>query len=151
MLDIESQLALARIIAQIESLVKPLNSIMKFDVLTKDNFAIYATKAFDVSTCSSLDEFNSEMRRIQSGKRAITRWLSGMNNVRMMLNHFVIMTNVFGALPACRMSFFIADEQHYSTLKTIFLYLGILPDEIPEVNLNQIEPDMKLEKALEEI
>ena len=49
---------------------------------------------------------------------------------RLMLNHIICLFNVFGYKPCMRMLEFkkIKDEQHWSSIKTMLLYLDLIEE-----------------------
>jgi len=113
---------------------------MKFDLITDKNFLIYATKKYDNPQCSSVDEFNEDLRRFSSVKRLLLRLARKDEsvNIRMLLNHIIILDNIFGNVAAARMMFFYCEEHTHTYLKSFLLFLNILPDNIPEVNIKEI-------------
>lgn len=49
---------------------------------------------------------------------------------RLILNHIILLNNVFGIEATARILFYKADERDYDILKTFLAYLNILPNEI---------------------
>jgi len=116
---------------------------MEFIKLTPKNFTLYATKMYENPQCSSMDEFNEDLRRFSSVKRLLLR-LSRKDdsvNIRMLLNHIIILDNLFGNEAATRMLFFYCDECTYPYLKSFLLFLNILPQYIAEVNIQELPAD----------
>jgi len=126
---------------------------MDFDKLTEDTFLIYATKHYDTRSCSSLEEFNADLRRFQNVKRLFLRYIRDHEsiNLRMLLNHIVIINNIFGVIPTTKMLFFFCPPETHSALKTALIYLEIIPDIIGEVDLDDISGDPVLINSLEAI
>jgi hypothetical protein len=108
------------------------------DNLTDDNFMIYAMKCYNSSHCI-LSEFESDLKRIKYLKRLFRRFKSSkILKERLILNHIIMLNNVFGAYATSKILFFKVDERDYDALKTFLLYLNILPNEITGLRGNII-------------
>ena len=103
------------------------------DNLTDENFMIYAMKCYDSPNCI-MSEFEEDLKRIKYVKRLIKRYkTTGELKERLILNHIIILSNVFGTRNAVRMLFFRLDEQDYQILKTFLMFLDYMPDYITGV------------------
>lgn len=101
--------------------------------LNDDNFMIYAMKCYDSPNCI-MSEFEEDLKRIKYIKRLIKRYkTTGELKERLILNHIIILSNVFGTRNAVRMLFFKLDEQDYQILKTFLMFLDYMPDYITGV------------------
>lgn len=106
------------------------------DNLSDDNFMIYAMKAYDKPNCI-LSEFEEDLNRIKYVKRLIKRYkTTGELKERLILNHIIILSNVFGVEPSVRMLFFKLDKADYDVLKTFLLFLNFMPRHINGINGN---------------
>lgn len=104
------------------------------DDLNDDNFLIYATKAYNTPTCI-MSEFEEDLSKIRYVNRLLKRYKNtGELKERLLLNHVIILSNVFGVEFSVRMLFFKVDEEHYDTLKTILMFLKYMPDIVKGVN-----------------
>lgn len=100
------------------------------DDLTDENFMLYAMKCYDSPNCI-MSEFEEDLKRIKYIKRLIKRYkTTGELKERLILNHIIILSNVFGTRNAVRMLFFKLDEQDYQILKTFLMFLQYMPDYI---------------------
>lgn len=98
-----------------------------FDDLTEDNFLLYAIKAFDSPSCV-MSEFEEEMNRIQYIKRLFTKYYNGSElKDRLIINHLMVLYNVFGVEAATRILFYKLEEKDYSVLKTFLVFLNFMP------------------------
>lgn len=98
-----------------------------FDDLTDDNFTMYAIKCYNTPNCI-MSEFEEDMKRLKYIKRLIKRYrATGDLKERLLLNHMIVLSNVFGTEAAVRLLFFKADEQDFSILKTFLLFLNYMP------------------------
>jgi len=114
---------------------------VNFKTLTTDNYVMYAMKAYENPHCKCLGEFDNDLARIQYVKRLFNKYIStDVLRERLIINHIVIMTNVFGTKVTARLLFFRMEEYYYALIKTFLLYLNLLPldDELikNETNLN---------------
>lgn len=110
-----------------------------FDTITDENFTIYAAKHYDNCQCTDVEEFNDDLNRFRYLKRLFGRYhQQGDLQERLILNHLVVLFNIFGIEPTKRMLLFKVDEIHYSALKTFLVFLHYLKeDEMVEVPLDQ--------------
>lgn len=101
-----------------------------FDDLNDDNFVMFAMKAYDSPNCIQ-SEFEEDLKRIKYIKRLIKRYkTTGELKERLILNHMIILSNVFGTKNTVRMLFFKIDEEDYNILKTFLLFLDYMPEVI---------------------
>lgn len=102
--------------------------------LTKDNFLIYAMKAYDSPTLI-LSEFDEDMKRFSYLNRLFTRYVKyGDLKERLIINHLVILNNVFGPDVVLRLLFFKIQEEYYHILKTFLLFLNIMKSKIENID-----------------
>ena len=79
---------------------------MSFDDLTNDNIMMYAVKAYDKPNCI-MSEFKEDMKRFNYLKRLFKRYRKlGELREQLVINHLVVLNNVFGPEVATRMLFF---------------------------------------------
>lgn len=96
--------------------------------LNDENFLILAVKAYDrPNVC--LFEFHEDFKRIKYIKRLIGKYKQG-NDIkeRLILNHIIVLGNVFGVEFATRMLFYKLDKDHHDVLKTFLVYLKYIPE-----------------------
>lgn len=101
-----------------------------FDKLTNSNFSLFASNNYNNRQCCSIEEFKDDMQRFKYLKRLFKRY-SAYDDLqeRLILNHIIIIYNVFGIKAATRMLFFKVEGQHHSALKTFLVYLNYLKEE----------------------
>jgi hypothetical protein len=107
---------------------------MIFEHLTNENFLIYCAKNYDNPQCHSTEEFLEDLKRIKYIKKLITRYVeSGDLKERLILNHIIILYNVFGAEHLPRILYLKMRKQfHY--LKPFLVMMNIMPNKIVNVN-----------------
>jgi len=87
-------------------------------------------KAYDKPDCI-MSEFKDDMKRFNYLKRLFRRYRK-VDELReqLVLNHLVVLYNVFGPEVTSRMLFFKMSKDDYSALKTYLLFLSIMPEKI---------------------
>lgn len=99
--------------------------------LTNENFLLYAIKHYDNPSCSGLKEFNDDLKRIRYVKRLLGRFQqTGDLKERLVINHLVVLYNVFGVDAANNMLFFRIQEKLWPELKTFLVFLNYMPEHI---------------------
>jgi hypothetical protein len=130
-----------------------------FNNVTPKNALLFAMKAYDNPQCMSVEEFHEDYKRFKYIKRLCRRYASNTRvSERLMLNHLVLLTNVFGVEPTCRLLFVKCeeDEKVYRVLKPFLMYLKMLPEIVWGVNgknilTDKIPLDEKLYRKLKEL
>jgi hypothetical protein len=123
---------------------------MKFDELNEENYIMFAIKHYDNPQAVTQDDFFEDMKRFKWIKRILNKYKNtGELNVHLLINHFMILYNVFGEA-ATPLLFFKLNKELWSVLKTFILYLERLP-EYPKTSLNEIPVDTECFKILNSI
>jgi hypothetical protein len=122
------------------------------DKLSPNNFVLYAMKMYSNPLCTGIEEFKEDIMRIKYIKRLLLKYKNnGELKERLILNHLIILQNVFGAEACTRILFYKLPKELHSYLKTFLEYLQYLPLEIPEIDLSKINVDHRISKALQRI
>lgn len=104
------------------------------DKIDESNFVLYAAKNYDNPQCFDTLEFYEDLSRFKYIKRLFNRYEeSGELKERLILNHLIILYNVFGAATT-KMLFFKLNG-HLHLLKPFILLLGFLPDKVSGVGV----------------
>lgn len=105
-----------------------------FDDLNEDNFMMYAAKAYNSPHCI-MSEFEGDIKRTKYLKRLFRRYkVTKSLKERLILNHIILLNNVFGIEATSRILFYKIDERDYDILKTFLTYLNMMPDAIYGIN-----------------
>tara|TARA_B100000530_G_scaffold204321_1_gene130397 strand:- start:155 stop:544 length:390 start_codon:yes stop_codon:yes gene_type:complete len=98
--------------------------------LTEETFLLYAAKHYDNPQLQSEEEFYDDLKKFKYIKRLFNKYSeSGELKERLILNHIVVLTNVFGPEAAVKMLFLRLPEYlHY--LKPFLLMLSILKERV---------------------
>ena len=119
-----------------------------FHKLTPDNIIMFAMKHYDNPSCVDRKEFLDDMKRFKYLKRLFRKYdTSSILKVRLILNHIIVLANVFGVDASSTLLFFKIEKKHWSTLKTFLVYLNYMP----ESDMKNIATDVKVLKELREI
>jgi hypothetical protein len=119
-----------------------------FKEITKDNWLLFAQQNYDNPTLETEIEFYDDIKRFKYLKRLFRKYdITGEIKIRLILNHLVVLQNVFSAEVAITLLLYKIDEKYWSILKTCLNYLEYLyPHE-----LNSIETDKNIEEMLKNL
>jgi hypothetical protein len=123
-----------------------------FDDLNEDNFMMYAAKCYTSPHCI-MSEFEGDIKRTKYLKRLFRRYkVTKSLKERLILNHIILLNNVFGTESTARILFYKTDERDYDILKTFLSYLNMMPEVVYGVNGKTIyTSDIPLETNVAEI
>jgi len=101
-----------------------------FDDLNEENFVMYAVKHYNSPQCI-MSEFEGDIKRTKYLKRLFRRYkVTKSLKERLILNHLILLNNVFGPEVTARILFYKIDERDYDILKTFLEYLNIMPEAV---------------------
>ena len=127
-----------------------------FDDLNDENFTIYAMKQYNSPHCI-VSEFESDIKRTKYLKRLFRRYkVTKSLKERLILNHIILLNNVFGPDATARILFYKTDERDYDILKTFLAYLNIIPDVVygikgRNISISEIPMDINAAEILTKI
>ena len=99
--------------------------------LNNENFLMYAIKHYDNPSCGGIKEFEDDLKRLRYIKRLIGRYkATGDIKERLIINHIVVLYNVFGAQAASNMLFFKIQDKFWPQLKPFLVFLNLMPEFI---------------------
>ena len=125
---------------------------MSFDDLTNDNILLYAAKAYDKPNCI-MSEFKEDMKRFNYLKRLFKRYRKvGELREQLVLNHLVVICNVFGPEVATRILFFKMSKDDFPALKTYLLFLSCMPEKVKGIKGHDIiSSDIPVDMTIAEV
>jgi len=129
---------------------------MPIDDLNEANALIYAAKHYDNPHFFDTVEFYEDLSRFKYLKKLFGRYEdSGELNERLVLNHLIVIYNVFGVEAATKLLFLKMDN-YGSYLKPFLLLLNFLPDVVYNVEgrniiTSEIMMDSKIVEKLRQI
>ena len=124
-----------------------------FDDLSDDNFVMYAVKCYTSPNCL-MSEFEGDIKRTKYLKRLFRVYkVTKILKERLILNHLILLNNVFGPEATTRILFYKIDERDYDILKTFLIYLNLMPDVIrgisgKNINSSDIQINMHIADIL---
>jgi hypothetical protein len=120
--------------------------------LTNENFLMYAIKHYDNPSCSGLKEFDDDLKRLRYIKRLLGRYkATGNIKERLIINHLVVLYNVFGIDGATNMLFFKIQERFWPQLKPFLVFLNYMPERIQHRGGRILGADIALDANIVDI
>jgi hypothetical protein len=114
--------------------------------LNDANFLIYAMHNYDNPQCHSVAEFEDDLKKFIYLKKLIYRYKNaGELRERLILNHIIVLYNIFGEATT-KMLFYKIEEELWPQLITFLVYLNRMPETIPEYGIDLI--DIKLDETI---
>lgn len=115
--------------------------------LTDDNYIGIAMHYYDNIQCNTIEEFQNDMYRIVCIKKLIDKYVVSSNiNLRLLLNHIIVLRNSFGPL-AVELLRLRLSEKHYPVVKTVLVFLKHMESD----NWNDVLEDSKIFNDLRRI
>jgi hypothetical protein len=124
-----------------------------FDNLNDENLVMYAVKCYTSPNCL-MSEFEGDVKRTKYLKRLFRRYkVTKILKERLILNHLILLNNVFGPEATTRILFYRVDPRDYDILKTFLIYLNIMPDIVRgirgiNINSSDIQVNMHIAEIL---
>lgn len=120
---------------------------MIFNEITEDNFLLFAIKNYQNAQGLTQDDFEKDLNHFKYIKRLLKKYKkSGQIKLHLILNHFIIVYNIFGDA-ATPMLFFKIDSELWPQLKTFVVFLNKLP-EYPKCYIHEVNLDNQCLKLL---
>jgi len=114
---------------------------MIFTELTEDNFLLFAIKNYENPQAVTKDDFDKDLNHFKYIKRLLKRYKNtGVLKTHLLLNHFIILYNIWGEATT-PMLFFKIDEDLWSSMKAFIMFLGKFP-EYPKSDIHDIQVDL---------
>ena len=119
-----------------------------YETIIPSNVVMYAIRHYNNPQCEGEKEFEDDLKRFKYIKRLLRKhYDTGILKERLLLNHLIVLTNVFGTTACVTLLLYKIQEEYWPTLKSFLLFLNILmSDELPEVI-----KDEKVYKVLKEL
>ena len=119
-----------------------------YEKITPSNVLMYAIRNYTNPHCEGEKEFEDDLKRFKYIKRLLRKYYdTGVLKERLLLNHIIVLNNVFGADACATLLLYKIQEDYWPVLKSFLLFLNILRDD----ELNHIEKDENVEKILKEL
>jgi hypothetical protein len=110
--------------------------------MNEENVVMYAVKSYTSPNCL-MSEFEGDLKRTKYLKRLLRRYkVTKALKERLIINHIILLNNVFGPEATARILFFRIDEKDYDVLKTFLLFLNLLPEVVKGIRGRNIITDV---------
>ena len=95
-----------------------------FKEITKDNWLLFAQQNYDNPTLEKEEEFYDDIKRFKYLKRLFRKYeIVGDIKIRLVLNHLVVLQNVFGVEVAVTLLLYKIDKKYWSILKLSLIHI----------------------------
>ena len=123
---------------------------MLFDHLNEDNFLLFAIKYYENPQALTKKDFERDLNHFKYIKRLLKRYKNtGELKTHLLLNHFIILYNIFGEATT-PMLFFKIEKDLWPVMKAFIIFLNKLP-EYPQSEIHDIQVDLDSMKELYKI
>jgi len=118
------------------------------EILNEKNLLLYAAKHYYNPRFSDIEEFHEDMKRFKYIKRLVNRYLDDKDlSERLILNHLIVIFNVFGIEPALKMLEVRLEDRHWPVIKPFLIFLKYITND----QLTGISMDEKVIEVLRKI
>ena len=119
-----------------------------YENITTNNFVMYAIKHYENPHCEGEKEFHDDMKRFKYIKRLFKKYtLGGQLKERLLLNHIIILRNLFGTEACVTLLLFKTQKEYLGVLKSFLIFLNMIRED----ELTDIESDSYVLKALRKL
>ena len=119
-----------------------------YETITPDNVVMYAIRHYDNPQCEGEKEFNDDLKRFKYIKRLLRKYYeTNILKERLLLNHIIVLNNVFGATASTTLLLFKIQQEYWPTLKSFLIFLNTITED----ELDHIERDEEVLKLLREL
>ena len=123
---------------------------MIFNELNEDNFLLFAIRYYENPQAVTKEDFEKDLNHFKYIKRLLKRYKkTGELKTHLILNHFIILYNIFGEATT-PMLFFKIEQDLWSSVKSFIIFLNRLP-EYPQSSIHDIQVDINCLKELYKI
>ena len=123
---------------------------MQFNELNEENFILFAIKNYENPQAVTKEDFDKDLNHFKYIKRLLKRYKNtGELKVSLLINHFLILYNIFGEATT-PMLFFKIEKELWSVMKTFIVFLNRLP-EYPKCYIHDIPVDIDCFSKLQKI
>lgn len=113
---------------------------MIFNELNSDNFLLFAIKHYENPQAVTKEDFEKDLNHFKYIKRLLKRYKNtGELKTHLLLNHFIILYNIFGEATT-PMLFFKIEKDLWESMKTFIVFLDKLP-EYPRCYIHEVKVD----------
>ena len=111
--------------------------MVDFKILTPETIDIFALRHYD-NRGASKEEFEDDMKRFKYLKRLFRKYDTSKDlKMRLIINHIIVLANVFGVDAATSLLFFKIEREHWPILKAFLVFLHYMPEnDLTDIAIN---------------
>ena len=119
-----------------------------FEKITPANWMMFAIRNYDNPQADGEDEFYEDIKRFKYLKRLLKKYHDGGElKERLILNHIIVLTNVFGVDAASTLLLYKIDQEYWPALKSFMKKLNM----IYETDMKDVPMDTYVWSKLDKI
>ena len=123
---------------------------MLFSELNEENFLLFAIKHYENPQAVTREDFEKDLNHFRYIKRLLKKYKNtGQLKVHLILNHFIILYNVFGEATT-PMLFHKIEMDLWPVMKSFVIFLSKLP-EYPKCYIHDVKVDINCLSQLYQI
>tara|TARA_B100001964_G_C13965355_1_gene479517 strand:+ start:216 stop:608 length:393 start_codon:yes stop_codon:yes gene_type:complete len=112
---------------------------VNFDDISENNIELYCMKYYDNPQCIGTEDYRDDMKRFKYLKRLLNHYLTTHElKQRLILNHLIMIYNLFDNEAATRILFYKIDENSWQVLKPFLIYLKRMPKIVRSIRSKDI-------------
>ena len=103
---------------------------MNFEDVNENNFLMFSMKYCENPQCLSEQDFHNDLKIIKYIKRLLNRYLETDElPERLILNHLIVVFNVFGIEAALNILEFKLEDKHWPVMKPFLIFLNYIKND----------------------
>ena len=119
-----------------------------YETINSSNVVMYAIRHYNNPQCEGEKEFEDALKRFKYIKRLLRKYHdTGILKERLLLNHLIVLHNVFETTPCVTLLLYKIQEEYWSTLKSFLIFLN----SITEDELTHVEEDQNVLEILRKV
>jgi len=119
-----------------------------YEKITSENVMMFAIRHYNNPQCEGEKEFQDDLKRFKYIKRLLRKYdETGVLKERLLLNHFIVLKNVFGVDACATLLLFKIQREYWNVMKSFLIYLNILKED----ELSDVDANKEVLKVLEEL
>ena len=121
---------------------------MKFSELNDDNYMLFAIRHYENPHSATKEDFLDDLKRFKYIKRLLKRFKkTGVLKSHLLLNHFIILFNIFGEATV-PLLFYKIDKELWPTMKSFLIFLNRFP-QTPKCYIHAVQVDLACFRLLQ--
>ena len=121
---------------------------MNFNDINENNIEFFCMPHYDNPQCINTEDYSEDMKRFKYLKRHLNHYLaSGELKERLILNHLIMIYNLFDNESGTRILFYKIEESSWAVLKPFLIYLKRMPNRVKGIRGKDIrDSDITLDQ-----